>query len=205
MNSENPKHRLSDINSPVRYGLRGKLQECKYFLELIQRHGQPLPVAEMRKKLKNDEMNSGEYLAWVGSHDRLFSFNVSAFLSASNSVFDYVLEYANLKFNLELGEKYDFTDFKNKIYHSNNNAARLFLVFQNQMYAKIKGGKYGEIFITARNNNTHHDLPLRLKGEITTTGGLSIGVDTMIIVEGLDKESVYTSVSGWYSQIFTYG
>lgn len=134
-----------------------KIKEAEYFLQQIN------------AKYPRDEMK----------------FYLSAFLSSTKSIADYLLEDYNQKFglNIPLDEKLTTDRFEKESQKQNNKNAQQFITFYMQELENIRKDMIGGLLLNKRNVNVHRsttDKPLHahvtIQETVTITDSVTIAV-----------------------------
>ncbi len=112
---------------------------------------------------------------------------VSAFMSATKSIGDYLLEDYNQKFvlNIPLDEKLTIERFKKEANRQNNLMAQKFIAYYEQEFDKIKKDPLASMFINKRNVNIHRkttDKPMHANVNI------QVGITESVEVVARDKD-----------------
>jgi hypothetical protein len=114
--------------------------------------------------------------------------NLSAFLSATRSIADYLLEDYNLKFgwDISLDDKLYPSTFKEMAGEKNKQNALNFIGYYNTEFGKLRQNKIGKILIDKRDIKVHRtDLPLKAK--IWATLIETVHIHDSVSIEVRDK------------------
>jgi hypothetical protein len=134
-----------------------KIKEAKYFLDKIKK-------ATERKD---------------------FIPNLSAYLCATRSIPDYLLEDYNVKYGLKisLDKRLDRDKFEKVARKRNNSNAMAFIKGYNNNFKKLRRGKIAKLLLTKRNIRVHRtDLPLQKNVSAS-------------IIENVDKQSTISNTT----------
>lgn len=111
--------------------------------------------------------------------------NLNAYLSATRSITDYLLEDYNIKYglNIPLDERLDMDIFKIVAKARTNPNAIAFIKGYNNFFDKLKRDKITKLLLTKRNIGVHRtDLPLQKKVSVS-------------IIENVDKRSTVSNTT----------
>lgn len=172
--------------------IEDKVAESKFFLNKI---------IEECKKEKHDLVT--------------ISYYYSAFLSASYSVFDYVLHYANRVFGLGLSDEdyWDWRTFAEEAKKQGNEAALDFIGWWKSRQELENNMTVGKAFSQCRRINTHKRPTYKIgvdpkvitsepkieNGKITAT--IEVKPNVHLQVEGFDQMRIDDACASYYSTI----
>lgn len=163
-----------------------KIAEAEYFLGLIE------------QRLKNPKQ--------IFAKSKEFDYELNAFINATRSIVDHLLQEYNEKFGLHIAlhERLDRDIFERRGCKQRNMKALDFIDWFNNKFDKIKKDNIFEYMVNARNLNTHRvSIPTKLHVPFTAEHAIpTISVTASGKVLGSTPKKAYTRI--WYHKPYWY-